>query len=42
MWNKINHGGEPTTNKDEKMAIFIGRWQPYHNGHISLISEKIK
>lgn len=41
-WSKVNHGGKPTTNKDEKYAIFIGRWQPYHNGHTSLIAEKIK
>jgi cytidyltransferase-like protein len=41
-WEKINHGGEPTSNKDEKFAIFIGRFQPYHYGHIELINQKLK
>lgn len=40
-WEKKNHGGEPTSNKDKKRAIFIGRYQPYHNGHISLIQQKL-
>jgi len=42
MWNKENHGGEPTKNIDKKYAIFIGRYQPYHFGHIELINQKIK
>ena len=41
MWNKKNHGGEPTTNKDKKYAIFVGRYQPYHYGHIKLIKQKL-
>ena len=41
MWSKINHGGEPTKNPDKKYAIFIGRYQPYHYGHIELIQQKI-
>ena len=41
MWNKKNHGGEPTTNKDKKYAIFVGRYQPYHYGHIELIKQKL-
>ena len=40
-WNKKNHGGDPTINKDKKYAIFIGRYQPYHNGHIELIRQKL-
>lgn len=40
-WEVINHGGEPTTNKDKKYAIFIGRYQPYHYGHIHLIEQKL-
>jgi len=40
-WNKVNHGGNPTSNKDKKRAIFIGRYQPYHYGHIALIKQKI-
>lgn len=42
IWEKKNHGGEPTSNKDKKRAIFIGRYQPYHQGHISLIQQKLK
>lgn len=41
IWEKKNHGGEPTSNKDKKRAIFIGRYQPYHQGHISLIQQKL-
>ena len=41
MWNKKNHGGAPTTNKDKKYAIFVGRYQPYHYGHIELIKQKL-
>jgi cytidyltransferase-like protein len=40
-WEKKNHGGNPTTNKSKKYAIFIGRYQPYHYGHINLIQQKI-
>jgi cytidyltransferase-like protein len=41
MWNKTNHGGQPTANPDKKYAIFIGRYQPYHYGHIELIQQKL-
>ena len=41
MWNKINHGGEPTNNKDKKYAIFIGRYQPMHISHTKLIEQKL-
>ena len=40
-WEVKNHGGEPTTNKDKKYAIFIGRYQPYHLGHTELIQQKL-
>ena len=40
-WNQTNHGGEPTTNTDKKYAIFVGRYQPYHYGHIELIKQKL-
>jgi len=42
MWNKKNHGGSPTSNPSKKYAIFIGRYQPYHYGHIELINQKIQ
>ena len=41
MWSKVNHGGEPTKNTDKKYAIFVGRYQPYHYGHIELIQQKL-
>jgi cytidyltransferase-like protein len=41
MWSKVNHGGEPTKNSDKKYAIFVGRYQPYHYGHIELIQQKL-
>lgn len=41
MWDKKNHGGQPTANKDKKRAVFIGRYQPYHYGHINLIQQKL-
>lgn len=40
-WDKVNHGGEPTKNVGEKYAIFIGRFQPYHLGHVNLIEQKL-
>ncbi|MBE50905.1 MAG: hypothetical protein CMP51_04355 [Flavobacteriales bacterium] len=40
-WDVINHGGEPTSNESKKYSIFVGRFQPYHQGHISLIMQKI-
>ena len=41
-WRFINHGGNPTSNADKKYAIFVGRFQPYHQGHISLIKKSKK
>lgn len=40
-WTCKNHGGTPTSNPDKKRAIFIGRYQPYHFGHIELINQKL-
>ena len=40
-WTSENHGGNPTNNESKKYGIFIGRFQPYHQGHISLIMQKI-
>jgi cytidyltransferase-like protein len=40
-WKRKNHGGNPTTNMDKKYAVFIGRYQPYHYGHIKLIQQKL-
>ena len=40
-WEKKNHGGYPTNNESKKYAVFIGRYQPYHFGHIELIQQKL-
>jgi cytidyltransferase-like protein len=42
MWIKNNYGGRPTQNVGTKRAIFIGRFQPYHMGHIELVNQKLK
>jgi cytidyltransferase-like protein len=41
-WERKNHGGTATDNESKKYAIFIGRFQPYHYGHIELIEQKLK
>jgi cytidyltransferase-like protein len=40
-WEKKNHGGCPTNNESKKYAVFVGRYQPYHFGHIELIQQKL-
>jgi len=40
-WEKVNYGGDQTSNVSKKRAIFIGRFQPYHYGHISLVKRKL-
>ena len=30
------------TNNPDKFALFIGRWQPFHEGHQWLIDQKLK
>ena len=40
-WDCKNHGGSPTTNASKKYAVFIGRWQPYHLGHIKMVERKV-
>jgi len=41
-WERKNYGGRATDNESKKYAIFIGRFQPYHYGHIELIEQKLK
>ena len=41
-WDCVNHGANPTANVSKKYAIFVGRYQPYHHGHTSLIMQKIR
>ena len=40
-WEFKNYGGTPTSNSDKKYAIFIGRFQPLHYGHIELMDQKL-
>lgn len=40
-WERKNYGGHPTSNTDKKYAIFIGRFQPPHYGHIELMDQKL-
>ncbi|MCY3973786.1 MAG: adenylyltransferase/cytidyltransferase family protein [Candidatus Dadabacteria bacterium] len=40
-WKVTNHGHPEITPAETKRAIFIGRYQPYHQGHISLIRQKL-
>jgi cytidyltransferase-like protein len=40
-WEKNNYGGSATDNESKKYAIFVGRYQPYHFGHIELIQQKL-
>lgn len=34
--------GVDKTNNPNKFALFIGRWQPFHDGHQWLIDQKLK
>ena len=40
-WEVKNYGGDPTTNESKKYAIFVGRYQPYHLGHIEMVQQKL-
>lgn len=40
-WEVINHGGSPMNLTNKQYAVFIGRFQPLHNGHISLFRQKL-
>jgi len=40
-WSVTNHGGQPMGLTEKQHAIFIGRFQPLHNGHIALFRQKL-
>ena len=40
-WTVINHGHPDIQPDKSKRAIFIGRYQPYHIGHVSLVKQKL-
>ncbi len=41
MWSKINHGLINSKIDINKYALFIGRFQPFHKGHIEMIDQKL-
>lgn len=40
-WEVVNHGNPDIKPSKSKRAVFIGRYQPYHFGHISLVRQKL-
>jgi adenylylsulfate kinase len=40
-WSVTNHGGQPMNLTEKPAAIFVGRFQPLHNGHIELFNQKL-
>ena len=40
-WKYENYGNKEIAPADSKYAVFIGRYQPYHRGHITLIEQKL-
>ena len=40
-WTFTNHGHPDIQPDSGKRAIFIGRYQPYHLGHLSLVKQKL-
>ena len=41
VWEVKNHGHLNIKSSNSKRAVFIGRYQPYHFGHISLVRQKL-
>jgi nicotinamide mononucleotide adenylyltransferase len=40
-WNKINHAKSSMASKPNQFALFIGRWQPLHDGHKELFQQAL-
>lgn len=40
-WEFTNHGNTNIKNNGKQKAVFIGRYQPYHYGHIRLVEQKL-
>ena len=38
-WDKIIHVGSSLEPRDGQFAMFVGRWQPLHDGHKSLFQQ---
>lgn len=41
MWEKKIHVKSSLTKKEEQWSLFIGRWQPLHEGHKALFRQVI-
>jgi cytidyltransferase-like protein len=41
IWNKKIHVGSSMTNDENGFAMFLGRWQPLHDGHKELFSQAL-
>lgn len=39
QWEKITHVGSSLPARDGQYAMFVGRWQPLHEGHQSLFKQ---
>jgi nicotinamide mononucleotide adenylyltransferase len=40
-WSKINHVKSSMASKPNQFALFIGRWQPLHDGHKELFNQAL-
>ena len=40
-WGKIVHVGSSLPSKPEQYALFVGRWQPLHDGHKALFKRAL-
>jgi len=41
MWEKKIHVSSSMVLKKEQFSVFIGRWQPLHDGHKALFQQKL-
>jgi FAD synthase len=40
-WGKLVHVGSSLPSKPEQYALFVGRWQPLHDGHKALFARAL-
>jgi FAD synthase len=40
-WRKLVHVGSSLPSKPEQYALFVGRWQPLHDGHKALFKRAL-
>ena len=40
-WGKLIHVGSSLPSKPEQYALFVGRWQPLHDGHKALFARAL-